>query len=394
MSLALGFVALAIVGGEPEADRPKGWVGFTLRTVDAPALEWRKLHHYGLKPVGRQGACQVWTTATAEADSIRYGGGSEFCEAPRVSAAQGSRAVVDSRATRELMTGVTRLVSGPAGPIVDATFIPRKESIPEGYTASIAGRLTENGIAVSLDYRGSWIAEVKEIRTSDEVGPGVRARCVATIQVPEIHDARLLGEWTLAEGESLVISNGILARGPGRESDVERLTIVEVQKVPEPDVAVIPASFTVESSSDVPIAKAADAVPPIPERPSNPLAFVGRLLRPKRMPPLPSRSLLPAIAPDGRDVSPAPAAPADEMVVATSDGSSIPRPSPQSPSVSGPVRRDPNVSATSYEPSPVGRSSLPTPPKPDSSSTSIVIPIGSRGSIEVNARLISPTSPR
>ncbi len=382
MGIAIGVVAAALLGMEdPARSGGPAWVSATIRTIEAPALEWRKSYHFRLKAVGRQGASQVWTMPEAAAISLRRTPGVEVGASPKVSSAQGAKSIVDARTTRYLVTDVTRTVFGPSGPVVHAAYAPKAEGFREGSTTEISAREVAGGLAASIAIDSTWIADVREISTSTAVRPGVTCDTVATISVPQVVAAQVSGEWTIPDGEVLIISLGtqaVAAKSGVSGPLIERLAMIELGKVQPPAPEVVAASYEEEAPRGIVAAKMA-AVATIAARPT---------------PALPSRSPLPAIGPDGKAAS-LPPLPDPTVSTTSLNGPPSPRPSPQTDLSRSSMRFDPAVAPARYEPVPIGRSSvrLDGAELATLKQQTIRIPFSGRLSIELKARVVPTDQP-
>ena len=116
---------------------------------------------------------------------------------------------------------------------------------------------------------------------------------------------------------------------------------------------------------------------------------------PKRMPPLPSRTPMEPIGPDGKVVE-LPPLPDDLVAEAEAlESSSGPQPSPQTRTPRMLPRIDPKVAPARLEPAPSGLSTLRLNPRELASGRSQVvrIPLGGSLAIELKARLVPAEAP-
>jgi hypothetical protein len=343
MSLVIGIIAAAFLAGEPAKPADSPSISYTFRVVDAPALDWRKAHYSELGHLGRQGACQVWTMPRSAAETLMKEAGTEVVASPKLIAAPDSVATIETHTTGQYRTRV-------GVPIVGANKVahmPEPETIREGYTATVSGRADGNGIATKIGIDCTWVVGVGEIGTCGYfIDQYHKCPCATTIEVPQIVSSQVSGEWTIPHGCVLVISHGIQAvsgKKYPKGASIERLTIIETQKLASTTAEVVPATFHAGQEADAlgEIVRAMVAVRPMPQTPS--------------------RSLLPAVGPDGEVVE-LPPLPDDKVAPASFATTSVPRPSPQIlPTTANPklsMKFDPNVATALHEPEPIGRSSL------------------------------------
>jgi hypothetical protein len=347
MSLAIGIIAAAFLAGEPAKPADPASISYTFRVVDAPALDWRKAHHFDLKPLGRQGASQVWLMPKPAAEALLKQAGIEAVASPKLIAAHDSTATIETHTTRDYATSVSNHAVGPFPSDTGSAHLPQPEAIREEYTATVSGRATEAGIDMKIALDCTWVADVRKIGIPGHfVTQYHKCNCVPTIEVPQIVSSQVSLDWTVPDGAVMVISHGIQTvsgKKYPKGASIERLTIVEAQKVAVPTAEVVPASFHAGVSPD---------------------AYKGmtrELVTVRTMPPVPSRTLLPAVGPNGEVVE-LPPLPDDRVAPASFATTSVPRPSPQAlttttnPKLS--LKFDPNVATAMYPPAPIGRSSL------------------------------------
>jgi hypothetical protein len=346
MSLVIGIIAAAFLAGEPARPADPASISYTFRVVDAPTLDWRKAHYFELGHLGRQGASQVWTMPRSAAEALLKEAGTEVVASPKLIAAPNSVATIETHTTRDYNTSIKKhalhLKGGP-----NSAHLTEPETIREGFTATVTGQTSGAGVAMKIALDCLWVADVREIGVPLEHVIHLQpCKCVPTIEVPQIVTSQVSGNWTIPDGEVLVISHGIQAvagKKYPQGASIERLTIIEAQKVASTTAEVVPASFHAGASPDSYKEKARALVS----------------VRP--MPPTPSRSLLPAVRPNGEVVE-LPPLPDDRVAPASFATPAMPLPSPQTlattanPKLS--LKFDPNVATAMYEPEPIGRSTL------------------------------------
>ena len=133
MSLAIGLVALAVWSGEPPETAEGAWIGYTIRTVETPAVEWRRKHGTNFKLLGWQGTSQVWTASTKTIESLIQETKAESILAPRITAASGATTVVDTQVYKTYEGGVDRPVDEPMNRALVSGYLPGMTAVLDGY---------------------------------------------------------------------------------------------------------------------------------------------------------------------------------------------------------------------------------------------------------------------
>src|SRR5262249_28202746 len=139
MGGALGWMALAmaVMGGGPEAGRGGVPITYSVRFVEVEGLGWRDAVFTRLTPVARQGAASVWTAPSDVARRMaQYAAKSpspSHVQAPRVTAWAGVPAHITTRSDRQLVTQVSW--NGDDGSVAS-----KPEAVRTGSAATMAGR--------------------------------------------------------------------------------------------------------------------------------------------------------------------------------------------------------------------------------------------------------------
>jgi hypothetical protein len=364
MSIVMGIVALSLMAGGPEKPADTERISYSVHTVDLPAIEWREASLLSLKSVNQPGV-QVWTCSRSTADSLVA---RKVDEAKVVSLEHlypGAEESIGLNTNYYFVSGFT--------PIVDnhwVNFRPRTDSLLVGYTATISAQSTTGGIVTKIKSNSHWLAEVRDVRSS--LLPG---ELTFTVQMPQMVTSQIDGEWTIPDGEVLLISLGSYNPSKKDAPTIERLAIIEAHKVAAPSPEVVPAGFDTVSAPEA--------------RGGQPLAALGR----RAAPPRPSRSLLPAIGPDGKEVV-LPALPDHQVATTSHEGPPAPRPSPQAIVPATGMRYDASVAPARYEPTPIGQSAIGLDGAVLASGRpqTIRIPLSGRLSIELKASIV-PAEP-
>jgi hypothetical protein len=366
MSIALSLVALSFLAGEPEAASTKEFVGFSVKTFDAPSIEWREACGTTLRSVTRQGGVQVWTASRANAAAIAKPA-TQAISAPKVMVSFGSAATIDSHTTRFFVTNL----------VADRGSVkPQTEEFRDGYSAILSARDATDGIVTNLVLESNWIGDVRDIHVNAE---GTRG---ATVQMPQVLASKVNCELLLPESQVLVVSLGQQSVGGKDAKLMERFVMIEANRVADSDKSVQTTAFNSTFKAD-----------PGSGRPMPVLA-----IRP--MPKLPSRSLLTATDPNGKDLA-LPPLPDAELTKTSFDSSGSPRATPQSPFVpmtnAAPrLKVDTQVAPAHFEPAPP----IPTVPAQldgaelaSGRTQTIRLPLGGRLSIELKAKIVPSEKP-
>ena len=363
MSIVMGIVALSLMAGAPEKPADTERISYSVHTVDLPAIAWREASLLSLKSVNQPGS-QVWTCSRSMADSLVA---RKIDEAKVVSLDHlytGTEESIGLKTTHYFISGLSPIVKDHT-----VTFRPQTDTILDGYTAKISAKATTDGIVTRIKSNSHWLAEVRDVRFSPLPGQPM------SVQMPQVVTAQIEGEWTIPDGEVLLISLGSYNPSKNDAPTVERLAIIEAHKVAAPSPEVVPAGLATVSAPDA--------------RGGRPLAALGR----RSAPPRPSRSLLPAIGPDGKEVE-LPALPDHQVATASHEGPPAPRPSPQANVPTTGMRYDVSVAPARYEPTPIGQSSVGLDGAVLASGRpqTIRIPLSGRLSIELKATIV-PAEP-
>jgi len=323
MSIALGMVALSMLGAGPEKPIVAEYIGYTVRTVEMPAMGWLEKHSYDLKLVGRQGTSEIWTSSRATADALASRKGAEVKTTLSNPVGPGVQAVAGIQSTRYFLTAFTPVVGQG-----NVAFVEQTEPVLEGCRTSIVARETAGGLRAQVHCASNWVADVRDVGVpTSSVGHDF----ARTIQVPQVVSCEIHGEWTIPSDGALIINLGTNRPEKKDAPIVERIAIVEPRKVP--------MAYSTEARTD-----------------SNGRKLPGvASLHP--MPALPDRSLLPAIGPDGKPVT-LPSLP-DTQVSTTmfSDPPAI-RPSPQTNTPVASYIINPVIPQPRSEPMPIAKSKL------------------------------------
>ena len=434
MSIAWGIMALALGGSEP-ADGPKAplftirigrpggdlpvvgrlasnagvvraepeQISYEMRVVDTHAAGWREAYYRHCTRIGREGRSTVWTieekTAAAMLDKQLGHVETNLVQAPKVTAFAGASATIDTRHPRHFVVDVDRVADGPVDHAPSIAYRPSVDEIREGVSVSVSGRRTAAGVRAHVKVESTWVGHVAQSKTretiqSKEYG---ETSVAAGMDLPQVVEAKVEGDYEIPRDQLMLVSLGTATTVDARNNPVvmERLLMVAAKPiVTEAEEARLGRRPVDEK---VRPAKAEAAVPtPGPFNAGKAyrdvMAAAEEAPMPRKMPPLPSRSLLKAVGPDGKVVE---LPPLPEEIVAEADPSAGPQASPQARAPRLLPRIDPKVAPARLEPAPSGLSNVRLDGHELASGRSQVIriPLGGVVAIELRARLVPAEQP-
>jgi hypothetical protein len=302
MSMALGLLALALVGAEGESSARANAlptpICYEIRVLEMTGLDWRASCFRQLTPVTRQGSATVWTAGRELAEAL-VKKTDKVVAAPRVTAMPHAPMHVQIGQTRKLATRLARATeeASPDG-VVPVAYAPEPESFREGLQATLTGRKLDQGFLTRLVVDDSQIAAVHSINVPVSAGGSAceaekAAGQSIAIDVPEVVRASVEGEWLIPNDGILLVSLGVrtVSDKEGKARVQERLMVVEAK--PAPFVLaeqVVPFRVFVKPPIDLPM--------PIPTTPSRmlpqPRTADGT---PVALPPLPDDQVTPSSLP-------------------------------------------------------------------------------------------------
>jgi hypothetical protein len=371
MGLALGLLAMALVGDDGAASaRAAAPISYRVTVLEMGGPRWRELLYFRLNPAGRQGAATVWTADAEVGEALRKRARRVVID-PQLLVNPGAEATVRCGEDRSYVVGLKRHADGPVHCASAVAFEPDVETLHDGVCATLSGRCEPAGVRTRLELEQNEFLAFHAVPLSEAVeGKDGRGATMITaqVQVPEVATSRVEGEWLVPGHGLLVVSLGAKtypgAKEKGEPEVRERLVLVQAEPAPAPQAKApwrpAPAPLAVAppmprpapapmppAAMPIPTAPAADPMAhfiPMPPEPESEIRTPVLLAPPysaavaqngpeiprplpTAMPPMPSRTLPPAIAPDGTTVA-LPALP-DRSVQAAGYESAEPRPSPQ-----------------------------------------------------------------
>jgi hypothetical protein len=330
MNIAWGMLSLALLASGAPEDKPRfevrcvdaagvavgrtpvepDQVSFEVRVVDTPAALWREQVYRHCKRVGREGRSTVWTvderSVSEMLHQVQGDSKATLVQCPKATAVAGTSCVIDTKHPRTLVVDVDRIADGPVDQAGAIAFQPAVDVIQEGISVKLAGRKTAAGVRTHLVLDSTWIGNVVDAKTSETIHNKEHGKTslTATMQLPQVVDARVDGDFEIPTDHELLISLGTVTTVDARNRPVvmERLALIAARQI-------------LTEAEEVVLGRADHAVK------------VASAYMPMPMPPLPSRTPVP-IGPDGH-VMPLPPLPDQNVVTASARIGGKPTASPQ-----------------------------------------------------------------
>jgi hypothetical protein len=340
MAMGSGLLALALLAADGPSCPPDETTTFQVRVLTIDGLDWRTTSYSRLTPVTRQGTSAIWTAdkslATVLADRAS-------AEMPGCKIVSNTGEAVFSRAEPvSYVAAMERVADGPINQSTAIAFMPRPERVDERFTISLVGRRLDQGVLTKVILEETHVDALHSVvqtemlrveptpadRTATEIGRDAVKSIVCrtstdsttsitgSVQIPEVSQTRIDGEWLIPKDGVLLISLGVKTAADDEGKAVVRERVALIEAVPTSPFAPSPMNAAPLSSMT--------------------------------MPPTPLRSMPVAVDVNGTvtDLPPLPEA------VASADLDRIKpapnQPSPQTLTIPGAVP-DPSLARTSYE---------------------------------------------
>ena len=351
MAMGSGLLALALLAAEGPSCPPDESTTFQVRVLTLDGLEWRTSSYSRLQPVARRGSSAIWTADRALAAILT--------EKARSATTYGKiMALGEASLTRaepvNYIASMDRYADGPMNQSTAIAFMPRPEQIDERFAIRVSGRKLDQGILTRIALEETHVdvihgvpqteslkPSVKSDRTPTEVGrevlnvllstnptPSGPTSITSSVQIPEVTQARVEGEWLIPNDGVLLVSLGVKTAADDQGMAVVRERVAVIEATAGTNFPSAPRTM-------------AEVGPPTSPGPFARLAS----------PALPGRSLPQPVEPDGSlaDLPPLPEG------LASADLDRIKpdpdQPSPQAPILSAP-ETDPALTRTGYDAAP------------------------------------------
>ena len=308
MGMITGLLTLAVWGADPVP--PPAPVGAgdeitcEVQMLTVEGLGWRAAAYAQLKPAAWQGNATIWTAdrslkATLEAAAA---GNSSSIKAPRVTSAAGAIAMVNSDKLQNYIRNLRRVSDGPINGGTKLAFVPEVAAMREGFSTVFSGRTFDQGVMAKVKLSQSHVGALHTFPLFERVTPAPvdppasltptevgrhtvqtvlatkPATLQTTMQVPEVFQSEIEGEWLVPNDGFLLISMGVhtVADAQGKAVVQERLAILDFIRPSDegcaPQVTTEPAC-RVDSTTAVALENYANlTMPRVPDR-SYPAAF-------------------------------------------------------------------------------------------------------------------------
>ena len=351
MAMGSGLLALAMLAAEGPSCTPDETTTFQVRVLTLDGLDWRTCSYSRLRPVARQGSSAIWTADRALAALLG--------ERARSATTYGTiMAVGEAALTRaepvNYIASMDRYADGPINQSSAIAFLPRPEQVEERFAIKVAGRKLDQGILARIALEETHVdvihgvpqteslkpADSRTNRTPTEVGREILnvlmtskpaehgpTSITSSVQIPEVTQARVEGEWLIPNDGVLLVSLGVKTAADDKGMAVVRERVAVIEACAGTSFPEAPKTMAQVGS-------------PVP----HPFAKLAS-------PALPARSMPQPIDPDGNiaDLPPLPEA------LASTDLDRIKpepdQPSPQAPILSAP-EPDAAIARTSYDAAP------------------------------------------
>lgn len=356
MSMAAGLFALVLLGSDGPPAPPGAVVTYQIRFLEMRGLDWRGEVHGELTPVARQGGASIWTAPASLAATLEKRA-AQTLGTPKVTAQPATDATIRAGTRHAYVADLKRVADGPVGHARALAYQPQLDHVDDMISLTLCGRWVDQGLMTEVAIEETRLAGLETFTIREEVrgdeasdaGPEV---VNAQVQVPQVVEGHVSGEWLIPRDGLLVVSLGAHAKAgdDGKATPHERLALIEPVASPT-GAEVSPSAFARPGAGPLPIAVSSlgDGTNPIvvgPPTPAPPrvacfvaaptaargIAYATPPAPPAAAalptPPPPSR-VLPTPINDKGEVVPLPPLPEDvEPVV--EDDSAEPRPAPQS----------------------------------------------------------------
>ena len=365
MAMGSGLLALAMamVAADGPACPPVETTTYNVRVLTMDGLDWRTSSYTRLQPVAHQGTSTIWTADRALAASLAdRAKGSSPCHTIM---AVGEAALTKVDAVNYI-AAMDRVADGPMNQSSAIAFMPRPEQLEERFSIKVSGRKIDQGVLTKIALEETHVDVIHDVPQSETLVPpaarssknasefGQEVRDViltaiptipqatsitSSVQIPEVTQARVEGEWLIPNDGVLLVSLGVKTAADDKGMAVVRERVAVIEACAGSNFPVVPKPM-------------AEVGSPVPEA----LSKLGS-------PALPSRSIPQAVDPDGKisDLPPLPEA------LASNDLDRI-KPEPNQPSPQAPILSAPEADAalarTGYDAVP------PAPMRPTSTSGS------------------------
>ena len=234
MTMGSGLLALAILAADGPSCPLEGATTFQVRVLTLEGLDWRTSSYSRLQPVARQGTSTIWTADKALVVSLSERARSSTIFGKIVSTNDASLTRCEAV---NYVAAVERCAAGPINQSSAIAVLPKPERLDERFAVKLSGRkLDQEDLDPSRFLEETHVDVIhgvpqtesllpsssKTCRTPAEIGRDVLNVVLAqqprkdalqsitcSVQVPEISQAKVEGEWLIPNNGVLLVSLGV-----------------------------------------------------------------------------------------------------------------------------------------------------------------------------------------
>jgi hypothetical protein len=232
MSFLTGLIAVALLGADgSSAEGSSSPIVYEIKVLDMRGVDWRAALHTKLQPVSRQGGATVWT-AEGDVGPRLVGICEKVVAAPKVTSDSVASVMIRTAGTWRLATDskfgeptqVTQAAYGPAAKTkMDVTFNDTKT----GLSVMVRGRKLDQGVLANLSISDKQVTTLHTVALTDVAPPPQPA----IIQVPEVTECDVSGEWLIPNDDVLIVSLGVhTINESGKAVVKERLALIQAKE--------------------------------------------------------------------------------------------------------------------------------------------------------------------
>ena len=260
MAMGSGLLALAMLSAEGPACSPEEATTFQVGVLTLNGLDWRTSSYPQLQRVAHQGTSTIWTADRALASSLADRSKSVANLGKIITT---SEAMLTRADTVTYISAMDRVANGPINQSSAVAFAPKPERVDERFSMKIAGRKLDQGILTRISLDETHVAGLHGVaqteslkptgpkatsRTPSDVGreiinvvlnpnvPEPPPAISTSVQVPEVSQVRVEGEWLIPNNGVLLVSLGVntVADDKGMAVVQERLAVIEASATSMP----------------------------------------------------------------------------------------------------------------------------------------------------------------
>ncbi len=233
MNMLASLMILLGLGADVPPGGDEALVTYRVRFVEMRGLEWRGEVHSRLTPVARQGGATIWT-APAELADVLTRKAERTIGAPKVRAQAGTPATIQTGTRHAYVADLKRVADGPVNHARALAYQPQIDHVNDSIAVTLQGRWVDQGLLAEVEIEENRLEGLDTFTIHEQVegDPKLGAKPAALnaqVQVPEVVEGHVGGEWLIPTDGLLVVSLGAYSRpaGKGPTTTRERLAIIE-----------------------------------------------------------------------------------------------------------------------------------------------------------------------